>query len=78
MPPFLLHISIFLGRNIFNVAIATSQTLLGRKIEIWGQIRGQYMEVIYGSFLGWTESGFFDMKDVFANMGRVSQVGHGG
>jgi hypothetical protein len=51
MPASLPHISNFLGRNIFNVAIATPQILPGRKFEIWGQICGQYMDIILESRL---------------------------
>jgi len=51
MPASLPHISNFLGRNIFAVAIATPQILLGRKFEIWSQICGEYLDIFYESLL---------------------------
>ena len=45
------HLSLFLGREIFAVAIATPQISLGRKNEIWGKSDNQTMYIISESFL---------------------------
>jgi hypothetical protein len=68
--PYSPHLPLFFGRKIFNVAIATSQILLGQKNEIWGKPDNQYEEVIYGRALS-----FGYLKIIILILFRVSIFG---